>query len=136
MSSNGPDAGLSSAPWPSLAADEAVRSLNCEIQAAISAITSNSLPAFLESIARQEMLCALLADAVQHSPSQDADRSAGAQLHSEIRTLGSTMRTYNALLRRCAKSNALLIALCQSCAGTFRGAHAPSSRGRSLSCQV
>jgi len=115
-----------------------VRALALEIEKAIEAIKSNNLRQLQESIGRQESLCWLLSPpTVQGRPSfGNLNGSARAELGREINALNATARTYNILVRQCAKTNALLQTLCRSYAGAYRSTHSPSARGRALSCEA
>lgn len=111
-----------------------VRSLGREIETAIAAIKSNALSQLQESIARQEMLCGLLAmraDEAQRALKR-GNPSTRTELEREIRALGANAATYKALLRRCAKNNAQLMALCES----YFGARMPSPTNNAVSCEV
>jgi hypothetical protein len=116
---------------------EDVRALAREIETAIAAITSNTLPLLQESLARQEMLCTLLGTKANRARQELIlrDGRALADFEREIGALGAIMRTYNSLLKRCGKTNALLISLCKSYTGAYGAVHALPN-GRALSCEV
>jgi hypothetical protein len=129
------------APWgahdAALGYLEDVRALAREIETAITAIATNTLPLLQESVARQEMLCTMLAaraDRAREELSLQGGRN-WAEFEREVGALGEIMRTYNNLLKRCGKTNALLISLCKSYTGAYGATHALSS-GRAVSCEV
>ena len=116
---------------------EDLHALAREVETAIAAIASNALPLLQESIARQEMLCTLLLARSNRTRGELCFQGAmaWAEFEQEVEALGTTMRTYNTLLTRCGKTNALLISLCKSYTGAYGAVQALSS-GRALSCEV
>ena len=116
---------------------EDVRALAREIETAIAAIATNALPLLQQSVARQEMLCTLLA-ARANRAKEELRLQGGrvwAEFEGEVGILDAMVRTYDTLLKRCGKTNALLISLCKSYTGTYGAVQAFSSGG-ALSCEV
>jgi len=114
---------------------EKVRALAHEIETAIAAIKTNQLPQLRASIARQEMLCAELAAGAnrQQLVRRGLKGEAQLELEREIAELGTLLPTYRALLQRCVKNNALLLALYRSYGGIYIPLYAPAGFGRRLS---
>jgi hypothetical protein len=116
---------------------EDVRALAREIETGIAAIATNALPLLQQSVARQEMLCTLLAARTNRAKEELRIQggSALAEFEGEVGVLGAMLRTYDTLLKRCGKTNSLLLSLCKSYTGTY-GAVRGLSSGGALSFEV
>lgn len=96
---------------------EQLQALALEIQSAIRAIASNSLPELEASVARQEAICTSLGELATMTAAQPMD----AYLREHIRSAADAVRRmnleYGALLRHSSRSIALLTALCRNAGG-------------------
>jgi hypothetical protein len=123
-----------------------LQALATEISAAMDAIAANALPRFQESVAKQEMLCASLAN-MASSVSEELGMSEQPLLKGidpavelRIRTTSVAIRELNlkyaALLKHSGKSIALLISLCRSHTGRFQEARGPRLKHQTWSCEM
>lgn len=123
-----------------------LQELASEINLATGAIAANALPAFRESVAKQEMLSASLAS-MANSVSQRLQSSQGVSLppsetaiETRIRKAGRELQELNlryaALLRHSGRSIALLASLCRSHAGQFQEDRGPRLKRQTWSCEM
>jgi hypothetical protein len=123
-----------------------LQALAGEIAVSTDAIAANALPAFQESIAKQEMLCSSLAsmsNAVREgfrSPDHPLHSSTASALELKIRAATGELQQLNmqyaALLKHSGKSIALLISLCKSHTGQFPEAREPRPKHQTWSCEM
>jgi hypothetical protein len=123
-----------------------LQALAFEISVAMDAIAANALTSFQESVAKQEMLCAVLA--TMASTISEAFRSSERPLQSpmdaavdlKIRATSDAIRELNlqyaALLKHSGRSIALLASLCRSHTGQFQEARGPRSKRQTWSCEM
>lgn len=120
--------------------------LASEISVAMDAIAANKLPKLKESVARQEALCAGLADMANtvsdgvRSPDTAARAGVDMSIERKIQAAGESIRRLNlqyaALLKHSGKSIALLSLLCNSYAGRFQEARGPRMKLQTWSCEM
>jgi hypothetical protein len=122
-----------------------LQSLASEISGAMEAISSNSLTALRESVARQEMLCAEVATAARafghRSPAPEQPLSpAETQVEAKIRAAGGAILElnlqYGALLKHSGRTIALLLSLCRSHTGQSQEARGPRLKQKTWSCEM
>lgn len=117
-----------------------------EITSAMDAISSNAIPEFQESVAKQEMLCASLAGLANtvgegfHS-SKDAklsgiDAALGLKIRAASKAIGELNLRYSALLKHSSRSIALLALLCRSYTGQTQEARGPRLKHQTWSCEM
>jgi len=122
-----------------------LQSLASEISGAMEAISSNSLTALRESVAKQEILCSSLATVT--SAFDEACRASKNDLATpetlvevKIRAvrravLGLNMQ-YAALLKHSGRTIALLLSLCRSHTGRSQEARGPRLKQKTWSCEM
>jgi hypothetical protein len=123
-----------------------LQELASEINLATGAIAANALPAFQESVAKQEMLSASLASMANtvsqrlHSPQGVSPSQGETAIESRIRQasleLNELNLRYAALLRHSGKSIALLASLCRTHAGQFQEGRGPRLKRQTWSCEM
>lgn len=137
-----------------LAYQQQLEDLAAELQAGISAIESNSLPALESSIAKQELLCASLAVSArtmgdrlralnQPAPTALIPRENSTDADVDRKILATTAAVqqlnlqYASLIQHSGRSIALLSSLCRSHKGQFPEARGTMVNGNSTwSCQM
>jgi hypothetical protein len=123
-----------------------LQALAFEISLAMDAIAANALTNFQESVAKQEMLCSVLANMAKAirerigSPEQPLLVLSDSSLEPRIRAASEAIRQLNlqyaALLRHSGRSIALLASLCRSHTGQFHEARGPRSKRQTWSCEM
>jgi hypothetical protein len=123
-----------------------LQALAFEISVAMDAIAGNAVASFQESVAKQEMLCAVLANMAK-SMSQKNGSSTGTPLilgdrsvDRKIRAASEAIRDLNlqyaALLKHSGRSLALLVSLCRSHTGQHLEAGGSGSKHQTWSCEM
>jgi hypothetical protein len=123
-----------------------LQTLAFEISVAMDAIAANALSNFQESVAKQEMLCGVLANMAK-TISQEVRSSETALLvlsngavERRIRATTEAIRELNlqyaALLKHSGRSIAILASLCRSHTGQFQEARGPRSKRQTWSCEM
>lgn len=122
-----------------------LQDLAFEISRAMEAIATNSLASFQESVARQEMLCHMIAGIAKTirgkvwSPEQHllvSDRFLEARIRETSEAIRKQNLQYAALLRHSGRSIALLVSLCQSHSGQFQEARGSRLKRQTWSCEM
>jgi hypothetical protein len=123
-----------------------LQALAVEISLAMDAIAGNALNDFQASVARQEMLCAVLANVAKTmQPTSGsatrqslpfADPAIERNIHSTVAAVRQLNLQYAALLRHSGKSIAILASLCRSHTGQFEGAHGARLKRQTWSCEM
>jgi hypothetical protein len=122
-----------------------LQDLASEISRAMEAIAANTLTTFQESVARQEMLCHMIAGIAKTirakvwSPDQHllvSDRFLEARIRETSETIRRQNLQYAALLRHSGRSIALLASLCQSHTGQTQEARGPRLKRQTWSCEM
>ena len=122
-----------------------LQALAAEISVAMDAIAKNAIAGLQESIDRQEMLCALLANlAVTHSnpiPSSGralvfSNSSVAREIQAAIGAIRDLNLQYAALLKHSGRSVALLLSLCRSHTGQLQEAAGSRSKRQTWSCEM
>jgi hypothetical protein len=123
-----------------------LQTLAFEISVAIDAIAANALTSFQESVAKQEMLCAVLASMAKtiservRSSEQPLLVLSDSSVERKIRATSEAIRELNlqyaALLRHSGRSIALLVSLCRSHTGQHLEARGPRSKRQTWSCEM
>jgi environmental stress-induced protein Ves len=123
-----------------------LQALAFELSVAMDAIAANAITNFQESVARQEMLCAVLAT-IAHTVSEKSKLSGqpsmvvmDASVGQDIRTTSEEIRQLNlqyaALLRHSGRSIALLVSLCRSHTGQHLEAGGSRVKRQTWSCEM
>jgi hypothetical protein len=123
-----------------------LRSLACELERAMQAISHNSLPDFEDSVRVQETLSARVTDLAKEL-NVSARRAANPNLNytsdalmSDVYAASSTLQTlnqrYGALLQHSSRSIALIVSLFDSFRGNLREGNGSRSKLQTWSCQV
>jgi hypothetical protein len=122
-----------------------LQDLASEISRAMEAIATNTLATFQESVARQEMLCHLIAGIARTirakvwSPEQHllvSDNFLEAKIRETSEAIRRQNLQYAALLRHSGRSIALLSSLCQTHSGQFQEARGPRLKRQTWSCEM
>jgi hypothetical protein len=123
-----------------------LHALAFEISVAMDAIAANALTSFQESVAKQEMLCGVLANMANtiservRSSEQPLLVLSDSSVERKIRGTSGTIRELNlqyaALLKHSGRSIALLLSLCRSHTGQFQEARGPRSKRQTWSCEM
>ena len=118
-----------------------LQSLASEISGAMEAISSNSLTALQESIARQEMLCAQVATAARafDQPGQSlapAEAPMESKIHAARGAILELNLQYGALLKHAGRTIAILLSLCRSHTGRTQEARGPRLKQKTWSCEM
>jgi hypothetical protein len=123
-----------------------LQTLAFEISVAMDAIAANALSSFQESVAKQEMLCGVLANMAntiservrlsEQSLLVLSDSSVERRIRATSEAIRDLNLQYAALLRHSGRSIALLASLCRSHTGLFEGAHGPRSKRQTWSCEM
>jgi hypothetical protein len=123
-----------------------LQALAFEISMAMDAIAANAITSFQESVAKQEMLCGVLANMVK-AINERVRLSGQSQLvlgdgsvERRIRATSETIRNLNlqyaALLKHSGRSIALLASLCRFHTGQFQEARGPRPKRQTWSCDI
>ena len=123
-----------------------LQTLAFEISVAMDAIAANALTSFQESVAKQEMLCGVLANMANtitkrvRSSAQPILFLSDSSVESRIRATSEAIRELNlqyaALLRHSGRSIAILASLCRTHTGEFQEARGPRSKRQTWSCEM
>jgi hypothetical protein len=123
-----------------------LQALAFEISVAMDAIATNALTSFQQSIAKQEMLCAVLATMANtirkevRSSEQALLVSSDGSIERKIQATSGAIRELNlqyaALLKHSGRSIALLVSLCRSHTGQLQEAHGLRSKRQTWSCEM
>ena len=122
-----------------------LQALAAEISVAMDAVAKNAIAMLQESIDRQEMLCALLANlALTHSnpiPSSGralvfSNSSVAREIQAAIGAIRDLNLQYAALLKHSGRSVALLLSLCRSHTGQLQEAAGSRSKRQTWSCEM
>ena len=123
-----------------------LQTLAFEISVAMDAIAANALTSFQESVAKQEMLCGVLANMANtitkrvRSSAQPILFLSDSSVESRIRATSEAIRELNlqyaALLRHSGRSIAILASLCRTHTGQFQEARGPRSKRQTWSCEM
>jgi hypothetical protein len=123
-----------------------LQALAFEISVAMDAIAANAIISFQESVAKQEMLCAVLAT-MANTMSEKIRLSGQAKLflsdgsvERKIQATSGAIRELNlqyaALLKHSGRSIALLVSLCRTHTGQHQEAGGPRSKRHTWSCEM
>ena len=123
-----------------------LQALAFEISVAMDAIATNAPTSLQESVAKQEMLCSVLANMAKTirqktgSSGQPLLVLSDSSIEPRIRAASEAIRELNlqyaALLRHSGRSIALLASLCRSHTGQFQEARGPRSKRQTWSCEM
>jgi hypothetical protein len=123
-----------------------LQTLAFEISVAMDAIAANALTSFQESVAKQEMLCGVLANMANtiskrvRSSEQPLLLLNDSSVEPRIRAASEAIRELNlqyaALLRHSGRSIAILASLCRTHTGQFQEARGPRSKRQTWSCEM
>jgi hypothetical protein len=123
-----------------------LQALASEISMAMDAIAANALASFQESVAKQEMLCGVLASMANaisarvtssgQTPLVLSDSSVEPKIRATSEAIRELNLQYAALLRHSGKSIALLASLCRFHTGQFQEARGPRSKRQTWSCDI
>jgi len=123
-----------------------LQTLAFEISVAMDSIAANALTSFQESVAKQEMLCGVLANMANtirktvRSSEQPLLFLSDSSVEPRIRATSEAIRELNlryaALLRHSGRSIAILASLCRTHTGQFQEARGPRSKRQTWSCEM
>jgi hypothetical protein len=123
-----------------------LQALAFEISVAMDAIARNAVASFQESVAKQEMLCAVLATMVNSMRKKNGSSAEAPLILSDksverkIRAANGAIRDLNlqyaALLKHSGRSLALLVSLCRSHTGQHLEAGGSRSKRQTWSCEM
>ena len=123
-----------------------LQALAFEISVAMDAIAANAHTSFQESVAKQEMLCSVLAHMAKtiHGKVRSSEQPllilSDSSIEPRIRAASEAIRQLNlqyaALLRHSGRSIALLASLCRSHTGQFQEACGLRSKRQTWSCEM
>jgi len=123
-----------------------LQALGFEISLAMDAIAGNALHGFQESVAKQEMLCAVLATIAKTIGKQAGasgqpflictDPAVEQKIQATLAAIRQLTQQYAALLRHSGKSIALLASLCRSHTVPFEGARGSRLKRQTWSCEM
>jgi hypothetical protein len=122
-----------------------LQALAFEISVAMDAIASNAVASFQESVAKQEMLCAVLATMAKGMSEKKSSAQAplimsDGSVERKIRATTGAIRELNlqyaALLKHSGRSVALLVSLCRSHTGQHLEAGGSRSKRQTWSCEM
>jgi hypothetical protein len=123
-----------------------LQTLAFEISLAMDAIAANALTSFQESVAKQEMLCSVLAK-MANTVSEKvrlseqplmvlSDSSVERKIRATIGAIRQLNLQYGALLKHSGRSIALIVSLCRSHTGQSQEARGPRSKRQTWSCEM
>ena len=123
-----------------------LHALAFEISVAMDAIARNAVASFQESVAKQEMLCAVLATVAKsmrekngssaQAPLILSDRSVERKIRAASGAIRDLNLQYAALLKHSGRSLALLVSLCKSHTGQHLEAGGSRSKRQTWSCEM
>jgi len=123
-----------------------LQTLAFEISVAMDSIAANALTSFQESVAKQEMLCGVLANMANtirktvRSSEQPLLFLSDSSVEPRIRATSEAIRELNlqyaALLRHSGRSIAILASLCRTHTGQLQEARGPRSKRQTWSCEM
>ncbi|MGA3222743.1 MAG: hypothetical protein ABSC65_03220 [Acidobacteriaceae bacterium] len=123
-----------------------LQALAFEISVAMDAIARNAVASFQESVAKQEMLCAVLAtmaDSMREKQSSSTkaplilnDPSVELKIRAASGAIRDLNLQYAALLKHSGRSLALLVSLCRSHTGQHLEAGGSRSKRQTWSCEM
>ena len=123
-----------------------LQALAFEISVAMDAIAGNAVASFQESVAKQEMLCAVLANlanaigAPTSSPGRlplgFSDNSVARKIRATTTAIRDLNLQYAALLRHSGRSIALLVSLCRTHTGQLQETGLSRSKHQTWSCEM
>jgi hypothetical protein len=115
-----------------------LQALAFEISVAMDAIAANALTSFQESVAKQEMLCSVLANMAKtiRSSEQPPLALSDSRIGAASEAIFQLNLQYAALLKHSGRSIALLASLCRSHTGQFHEARGPRSKRQTWSCEM
>ena len=122
-----------------------LQTLAFEISVAMDAIAANALTSFQESVAKQEMLCGVVANMANtirkrvgssEQPLVLSDSSVELRIRATSEAIRELNLQYAALLRHSGRSIALLASLCRTHTGQFQEARGPRSKRQTWSCEM
>jgi hypothetical protein len=123
-----------------------LQTLAFEISVAMDAIAANALTSFQESVAKQEMLCGVLANMVntisKRVRSSDqlllilSDSSVEPRIRATSEAIRELNLQYAALLRHSGRSIAILASLCRTHTDQFQEARGSRSKRQTWSCEM
>jgi hypothetical protein len=123
-----------------------LQALAFEISVAMDAIARNAITSFQESVAKQEMLCAVLANLASSSgapvtssermPLGLSDNSVALKIRATTTVIRDLNLQYAALLNHSGRSIALLVSLCRTHTGQLQEAGGSRSKRQTWSCEM
>jgi hypothetical protein len=123
-----------------------LQALAFEISIAMDAIAANAITNFQESVAKQEILCdvlATMANTIGKNPRTSeqsllalSDMSVERRIQATIGAIRELNLRYAALLQHSGRSIALLASLCRSHTGQHLEAGRPRSKRQTWSCEM
>ncbi len=123
-----------------------LQALAFEISVAMDAIARNAITNFQESVSKQEMLCAVLANlantiaAPAGSPRQlplgQGDNSVAQKIRATTTAIRDLNLQYAALLKHSGRSIALLVSLCKTHTGQTEEAGLSRLKHQTWSCEM
>jgi hypothetical protein len=123
-----------------------LQALAFEISVAMDAIARNAITSLQESVAKQEMLCAVLAN-LAHTIGEPltsserlslvlTDNSVARKIRVTSMAIQDLNLQYAALLKHSGRSIALLVSLCRSHTGQLQEAGGSRSKRQTWSCEM
>ena len=123
-----------------------LQALAFEICLAMDAIAANALTGFQESVAKQEMLCGVLASMANainarvrssgQTPLLLSDSAVEQRIQATSEAIRELNLQYAALLKHSGRSIALLASLCRFHTGQFPEVRGPRSKRQTWSCDI
>lgn len=124
-----------------------LQALAFEISVAMDAIARNAITSFQESVAKQEMLCTVLANLAntigapvssseQLLPLGLSDNSVARKIRATTTAIRDLNLQYAALLKHSGRSIALLVSLCRTHTGQLQEAGGSRSKRQTWSCEM
>jgi hypothetical protein len=123
-----------------------LQALAFEISVAMDAIARNAINNLQESVAKQEMLCAVLASLAnsigapatssERMPLGLSDNSVARKIQATTTVIQDLNLQYAALLKHSGRSIALLVSLCRTHTGQFQEAGLSRLKRQTWSCEM
>jgi hypothetical protein len=123
-----------------------LQALAFEISVAMDAIARNAVASFKESVAKQEMLCAVLATMANSMREKNgsskevplilSDGSVDRKIRAASEAIRDLNLQYAALLKHSGRSLELLVSLCRSHTGQHLEAGGSRSKRQTWSCEM
>lgn len=123
-----------------------LQALAYEISVAMDAIARNAVASFQESVAKQEMLCAVLANLANNigAPTSSSeqlplglsDNSVARKIRATTIAIRDLNLQYAALLKHSGRSIALLVSLCRTHTGQLQETGLSRSKRQTWSCEM